>query len=237
MASVIPNGSVDLLSGWYGFWDTQSHFHVGVFCILPLFLNHVSTWSCASKAPEPENTEEQTAAQTESTEAENTDLLLTMSLSIYLKPKLSPTYEFFNSCVKTELISVIKCRSINLRHLSIFGLMEWLGRLICVCCHVNTQPWSQCTVWKYPSIFINIKKKIVKHHLYLFFYFSSSKASFIIEKYNYLASETLLVFYAEMCTFCWLVQHELINIWVWQRQYGLHDSRRSQLCWHCVEQT
>lgn len=127
MASVIPKGSVNLLSGWCGFWDTQSHFHVGVFCILPLFLNHVSTWSCASKAPEPENTEEQTAAQTESTEAENTDLLLTMLLSIYLKPKLSPTYEFFNSCVKTELISVIKCRSINLRHLSIFGLMEWLG--------------------------------------------------------------------------------------------------------------
>lgn len=37
-------------------------------------------------------------------------------------------------------------------------------------------------------------------------------------------------------SFCWPVQRGLTHIWVWQRQYGLRDSCRSQLWWHCVEQ-
>lgn len=71
MASALHNGGVNLLSGWCGFWDTSSHFHLGVFLILAIFLRHLSTGSRASKPPEPENAEE----QTENTENPDSEIL------------------------------------------------------------------------------------------------------------------------------------------------------------------
>lgn len=174
--SVIHNGSGNLLSGWCGFWDT--FITLSCWCLphsAPL-LNHVSTWSHASKPPEPENTDEQTAAQRALWE----HWPFTMSLSVSLllththTPLLFETFfqlmNFLLLCQNGIIISdkVTFYYSGLLIH---FWIRQMTCRLVCVCCHVNIQPWGHHTMdlFKCPSIFINIKKKIVKRHLYLFF--------------------------------------------------------------------
>lgn len=162
MASALHYGNVNLVSGWWGFWDTSSHFHVGVFLILPLFLDHVSTRSRASKPPEPENTEEHTAAELWGWErwpfANYVALCLSHTHLFYLKP-----FPLFCSCAKTVL-SVIKCYSIILDYESIFGLVEWIGGwyVFVVMLIYNHGVIIQ---WICPCICINIKRKIAKHHL------------------------------------------------------------------------
>lgn len=105
--------------------------------------------------------------------------------------------------------------------------MTW--RLICVCCHVNS---GVMDLFDRPSIFINIEKKKVKHHLYLFFFlFLTKKSKFYYWKIE--LSQTLLMFYAEMCS------HTLFVGWYSMNSltFGFDKDKMAsmiheeQLCW------
>lgn len=176
MASVIHNGSVNLLSGWCGFWDTSSHFHVGVFLILPLFLNHVSTWSRASNPLNP-RTQGNRLQHTQHPGWEHWPFANYVALSVTHThllletfPQLVISFALVSKQNSYQWHSVIldysRIRSIPLIH---FWIRFWISGMTF---YVNIQPCSHYTIefFKCPSIFINNEKKIVKHHLYLFFF-------------------------------------------------------------------
>lgn len=164
MASLLHNGSINLLSGWCGFWR---------------YIITLSCWCFPHSAPFSESrlnmiTRIQTPwtwehggthCSTESSEAEDTHLLITISLFV-CRSHTPLSFETFPQLVNVLLLCQNRITFSDEMAFYYSGLWNhfWISekalRLKCVFCHVNIQPWDHKTMdlFKCRSIFTNIKK-------------------------------------------------------------------------------